>query len=118
MQIVLTSDDLSRLKPKTRADIINKLFPSDDVSDENDIDFEDVVGLSFSEVSEFMNNVSEKYQAGLRVIAEDGPVIHASALERAGITNFGHFQGRITLRTRTITGNEDAFLFGWDNWVY
>ena len=34
----------------------------------------------------------------------------------AGIENYGHFQGRVTKRTRTITGDKHAFLFTWDDW--
>ena len=119
MQLVLTDQDLRALKPTTRADILATLFrkgaPQQE-SDDNEIEWEGVVDLSASQISEFMQNVSDKYAAGLRVIAEHGPVIKANLLDEVGITNYGHFQGRVTLRTRTVTGDPDAFLFGWDDW--
>ncbi|MDB5393074.1 MAG: hypothetical protein JWM91_580 [Rhodospirillales bacterium] len=55
--------------------------------------------------------------AGLRVFAESGPVIRADALSAVGITNFGHFQGRVTRCTRTVKGSKDAYLFAWDDWA-
>ncbi len=54
--------------------------------------------------------------AGLRVIAENGPVIKASLLDAAGIENYSHFQGRVTKRTRTITGQKGVYFFTWDDW--
>jgi hypothetical protein len=76
----------------------------------------DVVDLTPGQVEVFMKGCSTRTIAGLRVIAEHGPVIHASLLDRAGIENYGHFQGRVTLRTRTVTGNPEAFLLTWDDW--
>jgi hypothetical protein len=79
-------------------------------------DWTDVVDLTPGQVEAFMKSCSTRTTAGLRVIAEHGPVIHASLLDRAGIENYGHFQGRVTLRTRTVTGNPDAYLLAWDDW--
>jgi hypothetical protein len=78
--------------------------------------FDDVVDLTPGQIEEFMSGCSEETIAGLKVIAEQGPVIHASLLEGAGIENYGHFQGRVTKRTRTVTGDKDAFLLAWDDW--
>jgi hypothetical protein len=120
MQLVLTIEDLNALKPATRADIVATLFrraATAGAASDNDIDWEGVVDLTPDQVKTFMSKVSDKYAAGLRIIAEHGPVIRADLLEQAGIENFGHFQGRITLRTRTVTGDPDAFLFGWDDWT-
>jgi hypothetical protein len=52
------------------------------------------------------------------LFAENGPIIDAHLLDGVGITNYGHFQGRVTKRTRTITGNKKACLFGWDEWKW
>lgn len=120
MQLVLTDQDLSALKPATRADILATLFrrgaPPETAVD-NEVDWDEVVDLTPDQMHEFMSGVSDKYAAGLRIIAEHGPVIKANLLDQVGIENYGHFQGRITLRTRTVTGDKDAYLFGWDDWT-
>lgn len=79
-------------------------------------EWDDVVNLTPGQVEEFMAGCSLKTIAGLRVVAEHGPVIRASLLNHAGIDNYGHFQGRITSRARTVTGNRNAFLVTWDDW--
>ncbi|WP_225008350.1 hypothetical protein [Novosphingobium percolationis] len=63
-----------------------------------------------------MAGCSDKTIAGLKVFAEHGPIIQAKLLTAIGIEKIGHFQGRVTQRTRTVTGDENAFLFAWDNW--
>ena len=40
--------------------------------------------------------------------------LHAKLLEDAGIENYGHCQGRVTKRTRTVAGDKEAWLFAWD----
>lgn len=79
-------------------------------------DWDDVVDLSLDEVAAFAEGAGDKTIAGLRIFAERGPVILANALNAAGITNYGHFQGRVTRRTRTVKRDEDAYLFTWDDW--
>lgn len=79
-------------------------------------DWTDVVDLSLDEVAAFNEGAGEKTMAGLKIFAEEGPVILADRLVRAEITNYGHFQSRVTRRTRTIKGNRDIFLFTWDDW--
>jgi hypothetical protein len=122
MEIVLTKDDFISFSPSTRAEIIAYLTSKPKVSPGQlptgftAEDFEDVVDLTPGEVEDFMSGCSEKTIAGLRVFAEHGPVIQAKLLNDVGIEKYGHFQGRITQRTRTITGDEDAYLFAWDDW--
>lgn len=117
MHIVLTESDLSRLKPSTRADILSTLFPRTESSTaRGEFDWTDVVDLTPGEVEHFMEGCAPETIAGLRVIAENGPVIHATLLQQAGLENYGHFQGRVTKRTRTVTGDRHAFLFTWDDW--
>jgi hypothetical protein len=82
----------------------------------SDVDWTDVVDLTPGQVEEFMAGCSEWTVKGLRVIAERGEKVHGSALREAGIENVGHFQGAVTKRTRTITGDRHAFLFTWDDW--
>jgi hypothetical protein len=120
MQLVLTEADLSKLKPSTRADLIATLFPRlPENSSDNPLglEWDDVVNLTPGQIEEFMSGCSDETKAGLRVIAERGPTIHASLLAEAGIENYGHFQGRVTKRTRTVTGDKHAFLFTWDDWT-
>ena len=122
MEIVLTKDDFTSFSPSTRAEILAYLtskpkpntgqLPSGFTAD----DFVDVVDLTPGQIEEFMAGCSEKTISGLKVFAEHGPVIQAKLLTAVGIEKVGHFQGRVTQRTRTVTGDEDAFLFAWDNW--
>jgi hypothetical protein len=122
MLIVLTKEDFSALSPSTRAELLASLSskpkadPGQLPSGFTEKDFEDVVDLTPGEIEEFMEGCSEETIAGLKVIAEHGPVIHAKLLDDAGIENYGHFQGRVTKRTRTVTGDRDAYLFAWDDW--
>ncbi len=122
MQIVLTKDDFTSFSPSTRAEILAyltskpKVNPGQLPTGFTAEDFENVADLTPGQVEEFMSGCSEKTIAGLKVFAEHGPVIQAKLLNAAGIEKYGHFQGRITQRTRTITEDEDAFLFAWDDW--
>lgn len=120
--LTLTRDDIRSLSlaaqeelkqfvfPKTRIDVAG--LPEGLTTE----DFEDVVDLTPGQMEDFMTGCSVETIAGLKIIAENGPKIHASLLDAAGIDNYGHFQGRVTKRTRTITGNREAFLFAWDDW--
>ena len=119
MQIVLTENDLIKLKPSTRADLLANLFPKVQETQSGDaegFDWDDRVSLTPGQVEEFMPGCSDVVQAGLRVIAEHGPVIHAQLLDQAGIENYGSFQGAVTKRTRTVTGDKHAYLLTWDDW--
>ncbi len=122
MYLVITDKELSKFSPSTRAELMAAAFPkayvdpSDFPPGFGEDDFEDVVDLTPGQVEEFMNGCADVTVAGLKIIAENGPKIHASLLDEAGIENYGHFQGSVTKRTRTITKNKSAFLFAWDNW--
>ncbi len=122
MDIILTAGDLSRLKPSTRTDIVNLILGAAGSSaptpqgTSDGWDWDEVVNLSPDRVSEFMQGCSEETIAGLRVIAEHGPIISADLLKQVGIDNYGHFQGRVTKRTRTVTGDKHSFLLSWDDW--
>lgn len=119
MKLTLNESDLSRLSAAARAELAALLFPKQEASlpEGFDIDdFEDVVDLTPEQVDEFMQGCAEVTIDGLRIIAEHGPAIHASLLDEAGIENYGHFQGSVTKRTRTVTKVKGAFLFAWDDW--
>lgn len=123
MYIVLTKEDLNSFSAAVRAELLASAFskakPSLDglpAGFDGD-DFEDVVDLTPGQVEKFIEGCAPETVAGLKVFAEQGPVIHASLLDAAGIDNYSHFQGRVTKRTRTITKDKDAFLFAWDDWT-
>ena len=123
MLITLTKDDFNALSPSTRAELLAALsskpkanpgqLPTGFEAD----DFEDVIDLTPGQIEDFMEGCSDETVAGLKVFAEHGPVIHAKLLDAAGIENYGHFQGRVTKRTRTVTKDKDAYLFAWDDWT-
>lgn len=120
MYIVLTPDDLSKLKPETLQDLRAQLgvgasAKPPGAENSGEFDWEDVVDLTIEQVREFMEGCSKETVDGLKVIAEHGPVIRADLLNAVGITNYAHFQGRVTKRTRTVTKNRHAYLFTWDN---
>ncbi|WP_157082389.1 hypothetical protein [Sphingomonas pruni] len=123
MMIVLTKDDFTSFSPSTRAEILASLSskpkanPSQLPTGFSAEDFDGVVDLTPGQIEDFMEGCSEETIAGLKVIAEHGPVIDAKLLGAAGIQNYGHFQGRVTKRTRTVTGDKEAYLFAWDDWT-
>jgi hypothetical protein len=127
--LVLTSDDLVRLKPESVADILALLSagqavpPSGSPSSPLSVglagfNMDDVVDLTVQQIAAFVDGIHAQTVAGLRVFAEHGPVIDAFLLKNAGIANYAHFQGRVTKRTRTITGQRHAYLIGWDIWKW
>lgn len=122
MNLVLTATEISSLSPSTRAELMALVFPKAPPAQigfpegfDAD-DFGGVVDLTPGQIEEFMQGCSDKTVAGLKIIAQHGPKVHASLLDAADIDNYGHFQGSVTKRTRTVTGDRDAFLFAWDNW--
>lgn len=112
--------DFPALSASTRKEIIALLARAGMPMPENDqyfgIDMTDVADLTYRQVEKWMEGASQHTQDGLRVAAEHGPVFKAKNLTDAGIKNIGHFQSRTTIRTRTITGDRDAYLFGFDDW--
>ncbi|BCG98777.1 hypothetical protein MesoLj131b_07770 [Mesorhizobium sp. 131-2-5] len=125
MQILLDQGDLAKLSPAARAEILSHLSlnapsslavdtPATGVVDYEGIDMTDVVELDEQQIRFWMEAAKEKTKLGLRVIAEHGPVLDASLLNDAGIENISHFQSRTTIRTRTVTKNKRAFMFGWN----
>ena len=121
MLVVLDKTDLLSLKPETVTDIFATLkFGETSVSTRpqgtENWESNEPVDLTLEQVNEFMLGVHPKTKAGLRIFAEHGPIIDARMLNDAGIANYSHFQSTVTKRTRTITGNAEALLFGWDEW--
>lgn len=120
MNITLDTNDLSNLSPSARAELSAMLFRRRSASDPDNVaefDFEDVADFTPAMIEKFAERCSEKTMAGLRVFAEHGPKIRADLLNEAGIDNYGQFQGAVTRRTRTVTGDPEAFMFDWDDWT-
>jgi hypothetical protein len=128
MQVVLTSDDLRKLSEAARDEILALAFgrnageappPANADAygpDYDRIDMGGVVDLSFRETQKWMAAASDQTKAGLYVFAAKGGVVTAKDLTKAGVANLPHFQSRTTIRTRTIKGDRDVFLLGWDDW--
>lgn len=122
MQITLdTERDFPALSASVRREIValmtRAVVTNPETQPFTGIDMSGVVDLTFRQVQKWMEAASPPTKNGLRVVAELGPVIMAKNLTDAGIGNISHFQSRTTIRTRTITGDKDAFLFGWDDWT-
>lgn len=120
MNITLDADDINNLSPGARAELSSMFFrrraPSDPAN-VAELDFEDVADFTPRLIEKFSERCSEKTMAGLRVFAEHGPKIEADLLNAAGIDNYGQFQGAVTRRTRTVTGDPEAYMFAWDDWT-
>ena len=129
MKLILSKEDLFRLSEPTRAEILDYLSSPASVErhtvenpdrDYDGIDISYVADLTYRQVRIWMQAASNWTKAGLRVFAEQGPVIHVSALVEAlkkeGSDKYWQFQSRTTVRTRTVTGNKELFLLGWDEW--
>jgi hypothetical protein len=125
MHLTLTNDDLGRLSQGTRDEILALLMGKDVAPPAaappadprfKGIDMTYAAHLSYRQIHKWMEAASDKTKAGLLIIAEQGPIVFAKDLQAGGIDNLSHFQSRTTIRTRTITGNREAFLLGWDDW--
>jgi hypothetical protein len=127
MMVTLTEADLGKLSPVAFNEIVALMGgvsapplpappPPDLGGDYLGIDLEDVADLTLKQVQTWMERASDKTKLGLRVIAEHGPVIRAQLLTDAGIENLAHFQSRTTIRTRTVTGDAEAYLLSWNDW--
>jgi hypothetical protein len=124
MYIVLTPEDCVRLKPEILREILAYLFgretqtgagrPATAPGGTEGMAFTGVVDLEPEQVSDFMSGLQHKTKDCLRVVAEHGPVTDAKLL---GIENYSHFQASLTKRIRTITGDKNARLITWGDWV-
>ena len=126
MHISLTIQDFVSLSPAAQAEImaiwnghpVEKPAPKLVVdADYTGIDMEDREDLTPKQIRKWMEKASDKTKDGLRVFAELGPIVTSQQLVDAGIDNLGHFQSRVTMRTRTVSGDPDAYLFGWNEWT-
>ena len=131
MKFILSKRDFFRLSARTRTEILDYLSsraPEDDRTvDDLDkeyigFDMTNVAVLNYRQVRMWMEVASNWTKAGLKVFAEQGPIVHVGALVEAlkktenGSDNYSQFQSRTTVRTRTVTGDREAYLLGWDDW--
>ena len=68
-----------------------------------------MAGRSEEEIADFVDLTRQDAMAGIDQDALE-------ALQEEGSDNYSQFQSRTTLRTRTVTGNEKAYLLGWNDW--
>ena len=131
MRMIINQADFARLGPVAQKELLALWQASPAPAQEapalssaaNDpryagIVMEHVVDLSPEDVGEWMKGAHEKTEAGLRFFAEHGPIVDAVKLQESGVENLRHFQSRTTTRTRTVTGDKEAFLLSWDKWAY
>ena len=120
MDLILSQEDFAQLSEPTRAEILARLSPPEPDAlqlgpEFKGLDMDGVVNLTDEQVGQWMEAASDHTKSGVRVFAEQGPIIRARALMEAGVNNLSHFQSRATIRTRTVTGRRNAFLFGWNS---
>lgn len=128
LMIVLTGEDLATFSDATRREILHRLqcvvgkmpsrtpqpvpkFP--DLYD--DINIDHLEDITRKHIHKWMEGLSLPVHKGVRIIAERGPVVEASALFEADI-NVRHFQSSTTRRTRALTGDTKAYFLAWDKW--
>jgi len=128
--LVISESDLARLSVTTRSELLG-IFNQKEAAEQapqgvtegdprfEGFDMKDRADLTPDQVRVWMSGASDKTKAGLRVIAEHGPIVDGNVLAEV-VENLSHFQSRTTIRTRTVTGDKKAFLFGWETggWEY
>lgn len=126
--MIISNSDFASFSTSTQAELLSHWqaksaapsFPAaPEAGPEYDaFDMSGVADLTAKQVQTWMETASEKTKNGLRVAAEHGPTFDHALLAKAGIDNIPHFQSRTTMRTRTVTGDKESRLFGWDDWVW
>lgn len=127
--IILTADDLAAFSDSTRDEILRRLqaivggmpshapCPAQNFGDAyHDIHTSNLEDITFKHMKKWMEGLPKQVRAGVRIIAQHGPVIEARLLREAGI-NVRQFQSATTRRTRAITGDSDAYFLGWNKWL-
>jgi hypothetical protein len=119
--LIVTKEAYSTLSSRTKAELLAAVFGSPDRGEsaiEGDFEWGGRVEFTPGEVEAFMEafDDSSSVTRGLRVIAENGPRIHASMLDQAGVDDYSSFQRSTTRRVRTVTGGK-AYLLAWDDWA-
>ena len=134
--LIVTKDAYNRLGVRTKAELLSAVFSEQTSLQAEDanraensaiIDWNEVVDLSPGDIEEFIDEATSMYEGtieGLRLIAEHGPILHHSFLEKRLIQPDGEpwfsdlatFQRSTTRRVRSVTGGKHDYLLGWDDW--
>lgn len=127
--IILTADDLASFSDSTRHEILRRLqtivadmpsrarCPAPNSGDAyHDIHTSNLEDITSKHMKKWMEGLPNQVRAGVRIIAQHGPVIEARLLREAGI-NVRQFQSATTRRTRAMTGDSDAYFLGWNHWL-
>lgn len=122
--IFMNIETLERLSSSTRQELCSAIFgpvemsPSGAEPEPISSPLEGPTDLSPQQVKRFMAGVSHKTRNGLSFIVKQGGRVKMSALvEELNASNWGELRGfhaGITKRTRTITGDKEAYLLEWD----
>lgn len=137
MLILVTHSDLYDLSVSARDEIIGLLLrrpagealPEVVVSEPDEryhgISMDDVADLTPSHLREFQKEAAPSTMFGLRIFAEDGPVLSKEQLLARLAMELRTFLAATTKRARTVTGNKNVRLIGYrgphtddDNRVY
>ena len=93
----------------------------------SDGDWVDVARLTPGQVESLIDDATSLYEgtkAALKLIAEDGPILHSTEIKEKCVDDsgtpywedLGKFQGGTTRRVRAVTGNKHAMLLAWPDW--
>ena len=90
MDLILSREDFAQLSEPTRAEILARLSPPEPDAlqlgpEFKGLDMDGVVNLTDEQVRQWMEAASDHTKSGVRVFAEQGPIIRARALTDAGI---------------------------------
>lgn len=125
MNIVITADDLANFSPSTRTEILRRFadlmgsLPYSTVAPAPampdwfaGLSVQHLEDITQKHIARWMEKLSPTVERGVRIIAEQGPVLDAHWLTDAGI-NLKQFQSAVTKRTRAISRDPAAnFLVG------
>jgi hypothetical protein len=120
--ITLSPEEFRRLTPPAQQEVMALLTgspprfkPPEPRADFTGINLEEATDMTPAMIKKFFQVCSDPYKAALKVFAEKGPVIDLSELGHLGI-NQAQFRSRMTVRTRTVTNDPEAYLFAYDHW--
>jgi len=124
--LIVTSEAYGKLTSATRAELLRAVLgdatsaPSlreEGAPDGSGFNWTNRVDLTPGQIEEFFaRDLHENTVTGMRAIAKLGSPISSFSLERFGVTDMAAFQRSTTRRVRSITGDDQAFLLGWDEW--
>lgn len=124
--LIVTPEAYEKLSNATRAELLRAVLgdapsaPSlreGGVADTSGYNWTNRVDLTPGQIEEFFApGLHVNTVTGLRAIATLGSPISSFSLTRFGVTDLAAFQRSTTRRVRSVTGDNQAFLLGWDEW--